>query len=94
VANQDLIEFCAKAMFLVDMPGRNPDDLNIFGAAKGEPGWSIYINKVRAVLEALREPNEAMIEAAISRPVNEAANDYRSVWQAMLDAALRTNPHE
>jgi hypothetical protein len=43
-----------------------------------------------AVLKAMREPTEAMIEAGGDCPiVNYDGNDPREVWQAMLDAALK-----
>lgn len=49
---------------------------------------------VRKVIEGMREPTEAMIEAAYY-PAGEAGDDScsrdtaREAWQAMIDEALR-----
>jgi len=37
---------------------------------------------------SVREPSAVMVTAAINRPVDEAANDYSSVWRAMIDKVL------
>lgn len=58
-------------------------------AMKNE-GWTKnakdYIPHARAAIEAMREPTEAMAEAA------ESPNDYRgtqyTTWRTMIDAAL------
>ncbi len=62
-----------------------------------------YLGDVRAVLEALKEPTEAMIDAAAApdyhgRPVNPAPHnpytrrEIRREWQAMLSAILNEEP--
>lgn len=50
----------------------------------------VYEDQARAVIEALREPTEAMIAAGEDCPiVNYDGNDPKQVWQAMIDAALK-----
>ena len=76
------------------LAGTSPD----FLMTNGKPLWSIYVDSVAIVLQAIREPSEAMLIGArdwsrrkLGTPVgNEAATEC---WQAMLDALVeRTEP--
>lgn len=68
------------------------------GTCKGddETGWHEYLEDARAVLIALREPSEGMLDAGteIIRHVQPAesefaqASDAANVWRFMIDAAL------
>lgn len=51
---------------------------------QGEQCWEEFADDVRAVLSALREPDEGMLAAG--RLVNTSA-EY--TWQAMIDQALK-----
>jgi hypothetical protein len=59
-------------------------------AAAPEPKREFYRKTVRAVLQAIRDPSEAMVQAGHDLDSgifdNEAPPEQR--WQAMIDAAL------
>jgi hypothetical protein len=67
-------------------PGAPGSSADIDGALES---WKIL---VRAVLQAIREPSEGMIAAAVhawhERPDMLLDDDIRAHWQAMIDAAL------
>lgn len=48
-------------------------------------GRTHYIEAVRVVLQVIREPNDAMIEAGLACGSDR---DVVTYWQAMIDAAL------
>ena len=48
--------------------------------------WKNYVDDVREVIEAMREPTEAMIEAAERTP---GQMRYSDVWRAMIAEALK-----
>lgn len=83
------LERAARAV--CDRYGHDPDSDDQVGL--GEPGdvnWNMYEDDARAVMQALREPSEAMVRAGDSQTPDyeqQTANVY-DVWQAMLDAAL------
>lgn len=54
------------------------------GAEQGEM-WKNFRASARAAIEAMREPTEAMIDAAYEHALDENA---KGVWQDMIDAAL------
>lgn len=52
--------------------------------------WHLQIPVARAVLEAIREPTEAMVGAGYDCPIIDYdGQDPKEVWQAMIDAALK-----
>lgn len=51
---------------------------------RGWPLWHDYREEARAVLQAIGEPSETMLDAAHG---NEHA-DWEAGWRAMIDAAL------
>lgn len=57
-----------------------------------KPLWQDYLPAVRAVLQALREPSDRMLAAAMMGcPVREGGiipSDVRDTYTAMIDAAL------
>jgi hypothetical protein len=55
---------------------------------KGEPNWTGYEPLARAVIEAMREPTEAMTDAGWRR-IDER-DDAAENWRLMIDEALRT----
>jgi hypothetical protein len=69
-------------------------------AAQDEPqpkaGWEEFISQARAIIYALREPTEIMIEAgsefikADAVELSDAAgrDDAANIWRAMIDTAL------
>lgn len=76
---QSIIERAARALSVAD--------------GLGEAHWQSYTETARAVLTAIREPSEAMIEAGLA----ECSADWREsvcreflpdIWKAMIDAAL------
>lgn len=85
------IERAARAL-----AGEEHDDI-AFDPAR-DPFWRDRVREVRAVLTAIREPSEAMINAAdvdgaldATYPDSEgsfATGGERLAWQAMIDAAL------
>ena len=49
-----------------------------------------YKGHVRAVLEAIREPSQKMVDAGYAMASDRAdETDWEWVWQAMLDTALK-----
>lgn len=51
----------------------------------GKPLWADYLPEVRAILQAIREPSEAMLSAVDRHDKREDCADTR---HAMIDAAL------
>lgn len=52
------------------------------------PNWRMWREHARAVLEALREPTPAMIEASNREWDGRMSHRSSGAWQAMIDAAL------
>ena len=75
-----MIERVARAMFACDHdePWEQGEDLT----------RRIYLNNARAAIEAMREPSDAMLQAATMEvPTWDDAASKRK-WQAMITAAL------
>lgn len=72
------------ARVLCSIAGQNPD--LAIGMEEGVPtlGWSLYRDDARLVLEALREPTEAMLDEGPPEPYMD-----NHVWARMIDAALK-----
>jgi len=73
-----------------------------FGHAPS-PGWDAdrqwrqHIPAARAVIEAIREPSEAMVNAAVLTFVRENGGIEHApfmTWSAMIDSALAEQPEE
>ncbi len=63
--------------------GHDPDCNSL-----GRPEWPSYLSVARAAIEAMREPTEEMAKAG-----GKARRQWdKSVWQAMISAAL-SEPH-
>lgn len=54
--------------------------------AEEDEQWHHHVDTARAVLEAIREPSEGMVDAAQVAHGPEAT--YRTAWRGMIDAAL------
>ncbi|MBN9034971.1 MAG: hypothetical protein J0H53_02785 [Rhizobiales bacterium] len=52
---------------------------------KGKPNWMSCVDDARTAIEAMREPTDAMVDAAYGR---ERTGTERGNWRAMIDAAL------
>lgn len=50
--------------------------------------WRMYVDDVRAVIAAMRDPTEAMLSAGSSGSNCGENPDPDDVWRAMIDAAL------
>lgn len=50
-----------------------------------------HMQAARAAIEALMEPDDAMIEAARRRPLDQPAFDYGGIWKIMLTTILNTD---
>lgn len=57
-------------------------------SSKGEAQWRGYIPQARAVVEALREPDEAMVRAATIKAERVGGADFIRLYKAMIDAVL------
>lgn len=61
---------------------------------RGKPAWHSWAGDARAAIEALREPDDAMVEAARELDVywsyesNDRPGGPEDAWRAMIDAAL------
>jgi hypothetical protein len=91
----EAVDRAARAI-CVACDGCDPDDVN--GGAhpgglwldEGEPWWIGYREHARAAIEALREPDEAMIRAM--QPQGLSPYEFEiaiRAWRSMIDAALR-----
>ncbi len=58
----------------------------------GKPLWMDYLPEAKAALSAIREPSEAMVQAADASPCwighGEDEVIWPVAWAAMIDAAL------
>jgi hypothetical protein len=75
----DIIERAARAIVTRNWPSLCEADVSEM--------WSCHVKDARAVLEALREPDEGMLKVAYLADENELTA-YDS-WQAMIDQALK-----
>lgn len=81
----EMIERVAKHIY----DGRNGRGCKPWGhlpRAHQEP----YLVDARAAIEAMREPTEAMEEAALDVRPLMMPDTPRELWEAMIDAALNT----
>lgn len=83
-----IVERAARA--LRELDGHAPD------IEDDNPTWQNYLSNVRAVLQAIREPTDGMMEAGaeIIRNVGPSEspeahrNDAANTWRFMVDEAL------
>ncbi|MBN9504970.1 MAG: hypothetical protein J0I69_02995 [Altererythrobacter sp.] len=73
------LERAARALCSLD---GNPENATM----EGKPLWQDYLPEARAVLEAIREPSDAMLEVDARRP--DGSFYPEDHWRAMIDAAL------
>lgn len=82
------IERAARA--LCENPSEDPDEIVFMTDGTWIPRWKAELWRVKAVLQAIREPSEAMAKAgADDLPGN--TNDplwVAQAWTAMIDKAL------
>lgn len=53
----------------------------------GKPLWMDYLPEARAVIEAIREPSNRMVEHAFNH-MEANGNHPRFAWEALIDALL------
>lgn len=53
---------------------------------EGRPMWQSYLPQVRAVLDAISEPDPAMIDAAVTTASRIGPSDHVGIWRAMVEA--------
>lgn len=81
-------------------PGMTPysDDTEIIDGylPNGDPGffvWRLYVGRVRAVLNAIREPSDGMLKAGVLAPNyledQSSRRGCRNIYTAMIDAAMK-----
>lgn len=83
------IERAARA--LCELDGNPPG-----ATMNGKPLWQDYVPEVRAVLAAVRDPNEAMLDKGVDGgPFNQPSGDspdytamVTDTWRAMIDELL------
>lgn len=73
--SENMVESVARAICRQAGYGPNEEDVN----------WDRYVQYARAAIEAMREPTEAMEDAAFSSTLTIPKRGY----QAMIDAALK-----
>jgi hypothetical protein len=61
----------------------NPENATM----NGKPLWMDYLPEARAVIEAIREPSDGMVEWAFNH-MEANGNDPRFAWEAMIDQLL------
>lgn len=54
------------------------------------PAWNFWVDQARDVVDAMREPTEAMMKAAFraNRTNTDATGVYLAKWEAAIDEAL------
>jgi hypothetical protein len=57
--------------------------------SEGDDNWQAHLDSARASLEVLREPSQAMLEAATSGLPDWG--DLPADWRAMIDSVLGEN---
>lgn len=77
----------------LDPPAWAPMGLSV--VPKGVPLWMVYVEVVRRLLAAIREPTRAMVEAGERVPIDviisirtEYVSGAAAVWTAMIDTLL------
>lgn len=99
----DMLEKAARAACVAD--GHNPDgptcDIYIHDDPDAGKPWASYRNVARAVLLAIREPDEAMVRSFTHSNVSgfnvrngsicATPHNAAAAWQRMIDAILTTN---
>ncbi len=69
----------------------------VLASRNSDAKWTWYLNDARAVIEAMREPTEAMCKAQGTNNLGSPDNvsgyldcwSADDVWRAMIDAALK-----
>jgi hypothetical protein len=75
--------------------GDNPNRrLQEYGqTSHGYWAWELYVDEVKALMKAMREPTGVMKEAgAVSFQMEDIDGQPTTVWTEMLDAALEGHP--
>jgi hypothetical protein len=76
------LEKAARALLASESNGEKPwDDLDAI--TRGA-----FLRDARAVLQAIREPSEAMVSAAAPHVFDQSRMSAECAWQAAIDAAL------
>lgn len=86
VMTPSFIEKLARAA--CDYEGADPDAL----LGEDFPQWKGHAAYVRAILAAMREPSEEMMEAADAHDLPDSIAPGWVHWQAMIDTALSEKP--
>jgi hypothetical protein len=82
MADQEMIERCAKALLKFDQPDRDYLSLNQFGKEH-------YSDMFKVVAKSMREPTEKMFAAGcFMTTAQTGAVGPDEVWQAMIDAVI------
>lgn len=55
---------------------------------EGRPMWESYLPQARAVLQAIEEPDMAMVSAAADKAKQIGAGDFVGIYRAMIGAAI------
>ncbi len=85
------LERIARALFRADYPEYVDDNLEIeeLGMIPYERRHLYYVEAARAVLQAIREPSEAMNNAGMTEADKDSFGvAVQPIWRAMVDAAL------
>lgn len=76
-----ILERAARALCRLD---GHPEDVKM----AGKPMWQDYLPEARAVLEAIREPDDKMFKLPLIW--RESSDD--EIWVAIIDKALAEEP--
>lgn len=82
------IERAARA--LCENPSEDPDEIIEMSDGSFAPRWKAEVWRVHAVLRAIREPSEAMIDEAYDS-YNANGGSLRDVFMDMIDIALEVD---
>ncbi|WP_348538657.1 hypothetical protein, partial [Sphingobium jiangsuense] len=62
----------------------HPENIQFEGRAM----WQSYLPQARAVLQAIEEPDMAMVSAAVDKAKQIGAGDFVGIYRAMIGAVI------
>lgn len=82
----DMREKIARAICWANCPRWMSDDAK---TCQTESAWDMWLPEADAVLDAMREPDEAMVEAVAGQ--EQTRSDAKRIWRTMIDRARATS---
>lgn len=93
--NMTPLERAARALWAENGKPYHIDDATPSKAIPdARPDWQRFLPQARAVLQAIREPSDAMVNVGMERSGHKGYAEVfaRDVWGSMIDAAVEEEP--